>query len=497
MMGRVQVSFSLVTAAITVAFFLWPSFSMLPPMAGDSVAFMPISFFVANGQGWINPFSDLDFAGGGRFVWHGWLQPVLIGWIVPGSWQSIFVAKGLLSALAFCIYAYSLNAVKPCACRIALLVPGALIIRLLNARPEVLAMIWLLLFLQWARNQHARGVPLQGAQTSIACAVLLALLGVTQPTVAILTAVVIGIWWTSSGFGFFKLWRIGTAGLAAILVCILVTQVVHPFGAGEWIKGLVYQGRNLAHRNDGRLVDYYITNPNFLGCGIWVAILTWIGVHFALRKTPTNGRIPTLMLLAILAVAIWYFALRVPPTFYNALVFVVPGIALLVNRPLQRREIIAILIAGFVSSYSLIRVSILDINATFSDASMNRDRVQRALLVRLDRGQSVVASAGAMALVDDPAVLKMLRLLPSDGKGISADFVLMLQTNTGFRAPPELHGYKIVEDRFRHSDLTVMGVPISRTGGAYNFAIYERDGSSREGGLGRSERISGKTAACC
>ena len=52
-------------------------------------------------------------------------------------------------------------------------------------------------------------------------------------------------------------------------------------------------------------------------------------------------------------------------------------------------------------------------------------------------------------------------------------FFIRQQTKSGQAAPPPLAGYRLEEDHY-HSGLHVFGIPISRTPGGWEFALYER-----------------------
>ena len=150
--------------------------------------FYPIYLSIAHQAGLENPFLSPIAQGGGPPTWHGWLQPLLLGYstmLFGGGMTGALISESLIKFAGLFIYFGWMKSIKQKTKLPAML--GLIIVYVAltasQGRPELLAAVWLLSWGFADRQCTTSASRIAVAGTS------LSLLAVTQPTVAALSSI--------------------------------------------------------------------------------------------------------------------------------------------------------------------------------------------------------------------------------------------------------------------------------------------------------------------
>src|SRR5262245_33038337 len=86
---------------------IWRALSVTPIPDGDALFFYPVYLSVARGNGLANPLVSPLADTGGPYVWHGWLQPLLLGRVASllgGQMPGVLLSETAAKMMGLAIY---------------------------------------------------------------------------------------------------------------------------------------------------------------------------------------------------------------------------------------------------------------------------------------------------------------------------------------------------------------------------------------------------------
>lgn len=263
-----------------------------PAPSGDAILFASVSSYHCREGVFLTPIFPLDPSGEYKYIWHAIGQPAVISLLnFDCSNAGLFIALTAVIVLTVAISFLLL------ASRVSFLLWMAFILALFalqvkqGFRPETLAIPVVLLL------EHFRA-----KVQSSAWICFLLLLAWIHPTVFILHAAYSlctmerAQWDTIVRTS--KTWIPMSAGVTLALVAL------YPFKISELLNGIVLQGKLFSQRTDGSLFTYYIRSDFFPMFG-----LAFAGVYLM--------QVWRHKALILMAPMIWFYAVRVPPAYYN------------------------------------------------------------------------------------------------------------------------------------------------------------------------------------
>jgi hypothetical protein len=262
---------------------------------GDRILFASVASYHCKEGSFATPVFPIDPSGHSRYIWHAIGQPALLSFFNYNCTNfGNYFALTLIVVFTFfvsCLFARKVAGFAGSAI-------FALIVFALQAklafRPETTAILVSLC----AEHYRQRGVAAVWVQMAL-------LLAWVQPTVFIIYGVYI-LCENSN-----RQWRGLREGYVSWLpVAILVNGVIayfYPFDFADLIEGLVLNGRMQLERNDANLAsigNYYLRSDFFPLFGL---------AFFAVYAFRAHRNRRLLLMIPV----VWYFGLRVPPSYYN------------------------------------------------------------------------------------------------------------------------------------------------------------------------------------
>jgi hypothetical protein len=306
---------------LAALFLLWRSHDVVPIVGGDQIFFYPIYESVAHDGVLRHPFmSPIHVSndnlvlpnndGGSPLIWHGWLQPLLLGNISRlmgggGGIDAAFLSDSIIIICGVLLYLYATVKFMRCG-PITQLFGGFITFSALfsyQGRPELLASVLLLL---WFNLELRLSVGTMAFLTPL----ILSLVAATQPTVAIIASIIylniLIIRHESTNP--IRLWAV--QNFSALLLLIMFVHYLYPYRLQDWIYGLYLHGEVQLSKNDhsGFITDW-IANVNKPLHGL----ISFIGliVLLALARRALPLIVSTSAALCAVA-AVFLFGVRVP-----------------------------------------------------------------------------------------------------------------------------------------------------------------------------------------
>lgn len=455
-----------------------PAWNANPPPVGsptgDALLFLSTAQHINVTGEFINRFYSPLPANGPVFNWHGWLQPWLTAALAPEpTWRSLLRAQGLLSSLVALAFAVALlgTSVRPML-KAALFMIGLVPIAAYSARPETLACG--LLILWWLADGAIRVARLPSRRLTLAV-LMLGLLGITQPTVALLA----GLFVIAYGIERYPQQRLALPallGAGSAAIALFLTQCLHPAGALAWIQGLYQHATLVANRVDGAFVHYFLLNTSNLGVGLNLlglfSLVLWLAAV-------TRWRVEAKIFLGLAVLAGWFLGVRTPVTHFNITAFL-PIAALAVAQGLDARRLdsnplIFALIIAMAAAPSLSASKLLVTHAlTHSPQAVNYPMVQQRAARLLEEYPRVALPGAAVTLTDSLDAVSDPRLMDNRLTN-GEDAVLLLQAHSGRATPPTLENYRLCENHFNRTPNRWLGLAFSSTAWGWDYAVYVRE----------------------
>jgi hypothetical protein len=480
------------TGLVRPVFLFWPvllaifflmdlikSLCIIPIPDGDTTFFYPIYLSVANNGALSNPLISPIAVGGGPLTWHGWFQPMLLGYatkLFGGGMSGALLSETIVKQIGLLIYLAVVWRSRRAEDLVAIF--GSIIIYVSltasQGRPELLASV---LLLGWwfvdggCANLHLR---------ALVAGVFLALIGITQPTVAAVSSglFMVSLLLTYSIPEALKVWVI--ANSCALLIVIVMTSLFYPFGILTWLDGLVRHAAVVAGRTDrGGFFRYWILSRERPLLGIIVivaaAALGWASLVRGMRS---GAPIVYCLTLGFA----WYVSVRIPALVYNAMAFVPVLVALGVNR-LAREQRPAWRLVLSVGLGALAASSIAAIVVTATSLLDRRDAASayRYLQSLSEENNVAIALPPAFLIGVVPfSEWKRYRLsfdvgwCPLDGKVLA----VQQQANSGLFVPRILKGCDLIANTFANP-IDIYGWRIPLVPQSYGYAVYQTSANGR------------------
>ena len=445
----------------------------VPIPLGDTIWFYPAAYVFAR-TGNLDTF-------GGPLTWHGWLYPMLLGAIervLDLGFSGVLLAEVLvmLAVLLLAIYVLRTSFEAPIILKAAsvLTLVGALWAS--SGRPELLTHA-LLIFIALI------ALKLTPPHVYVANGIALGVLAITQPTVALLAALLVFAHYTVRLPPARCLVATAISGILAAGAMTLATVLIYPYGLQGWLKGLAAQAGLTVGRGDtGQIFYYYLFHPAQPLVGGWFVIFAFLLIYLvAANLLRPNARVLFYVAILMIAGASWFLGLRIPPTHYNIIAFV-PLITLFIAAHylrISRRNVryalycatLGLSVALGLGAWRTALVGVLSL-----EAGVLPSEAAQAVRAYLKTGDTV--GIPASLVFADLELLKdsRLRISAYDRRHGESAYVFVVQAASSRSRPPELEGYALVEDRFKHNAIIFNGVRIANTPLTYEFAAYRKLG---------------------
>jgi hypothetical protein len=496
-------------AVVLSAGLAWASHHMWIVHTGDSLCFLPVSLFEARFGQMVNPYFHVgDTLSHERFLWHGWAQPMLLARLSPApSYSGIGVAWALLVGLQLaCVLALlqrlavtrTITCLGLVLCFVEFDLSG-------GARPELLGAL-VVAIAAWRAVGRSPTVGL-----AVEPGALLGVLAVTQPTGALTAATLLGAYWAHASLSVRQWWPESVmTGTTALGITILLTVWLYPFAIGDWLNGLLQQGRIRAQLGPAPAWPFFLS-PGLLPRTLWL-IAGAFGIASLATAAWRSAGLPRLfvVLAALSLFALIHAGLAYPQHRYNLDMFL-PVLGAFACMAWQRRvnqSGVAAPWLGCVAILMLVATSIplgkslIEISAAAQRADWVRHQeiVARIHALQMEVGIERVAIGHNFEVAIDDLDTARRAIFVANGslqRGLFADYdeskvpprliraaidrrfdvIVLEQAFTGLREPPDIADFHLVENRFS-TPAMILGYAVGRTPKAYNYAVYRRTQST-------------------
>jgi len=430
----------------------------------------------------------MDFSGGQRLVWHGWLVEILYGTLLWRSdYASLFILKAfvasavlLASALLFSralSRSQSAN-VLPGSVFASLLLVG-LVPPLLSWRPE--PFVTLLVAITAITLPC---IPVNYRWLIIG--ISLGFIGTAHPAAAILAALGCAIYFSWILDGRRAVLAIAASAGTSGAVLLFAANIFYPYDLYDWLYGLYWHASKALGYDSGSMAYYWFLHPQMLGYGGWYLGGLALACYAAYRERRTIQFPAGVVGFGVLAaVASWRLAIWVSARNYNLVAFAplvclmllegyvslqTPGRFSRAGAGWCRAVIFMVGMAPCVATAFMVA----HIAASANCGLPYRDA--KIIVGALERSHRKIAlTSGLFLLADDDSNIEIVWFDEGPLQSTKADVLVVEQARTSWLAPPEVAGFRLVNDRFSHTSPSLLGWRIGRTPAAYNLAVYVRD----------------------
>lgn len=467
-----------ISGLLVLAFSFLASFKSWPLLDGDAPYFMVPALEFSEGRGLINPVwippldESVDGVGGRRYIYHGFLYPLLIGRL--GA-----ILGGGGAACLTSIHWFNLVAALVSAAGVLAFAWGSEIGR------KVFSFALPLVFFVLCEAMMGRPEPI--AIFLLGCA-LLAGKNISFPKLS-------GLWCFLGVLLFFSSPGLGVLGgvllllarlrdkqpprlsdavwaIGGILGGLLLCSSVYPYPLVDWFQGVKTYGQNVLFQPAWQgFVPTWITRPQTPFLLVTLAVPAVMAAA-TLRHRPEG--VSLLRWIASLVVAVVFGGLLFKLAFvkteasYNAVVWLPVFLAgiLVCSQSVMKNPLILICLAlpllGWLRSWICLLHQTRENTVGFAE-------VQE--IIRGKEKEGIQVSRGLFLAVSNPEKV-FFEQSHGNPPGIPG-WRIEQQTNRGLREPPEFPGYRLVENRFG-PPIKILGLPISRTPGGWEYALYRR-----------------------
>jgi hypothetical protein len=471
--ARAAFALASVLAALYCALASWRTW---PPIDGDGTAFFPAAVEWSLSRPLANPLPsaplDAAFDGptGRRYVYHGFLYPMVVGQLgrsLGGGPEATVVAAymvhwltGLIAALA--VHTWARTHREP-----FILLSGLLPLAMSSlsvawhGRPEPLAILLL------GAGALAWG-GLRGAWRDLSMGCLAALLVSSSPAAGVLAVVgtVVAVVVSIDARRIPTRVLIALTGFVATSVLVIVA---YPYSLADWVAGLTQWSEYIFSLPTGQgAVQTWVAEPKLPLLAVSVGLLiiaAAAGLGDSVRRLPIARQVIAGVLLAAFCLAMIRIAFLKTEASYNAVVWMPVLACIAVSSGTSRWRTVFVTVALLFPAAGLARSGIVlsrqfqPESVTFGEA---RQRIQELAVRRCS------VSSGLWLVVDDVRGVAI-----EDRDAPEGECFVRQQTMTGMASPPTYPGFRLVEDRYGPG-IRLFGIPLSRTPGGWEFAVYER-----------------------
>ena len=444
-----------------------------PIIDGDGPAYFPAAVEWSLGRPltnpvWPPPLNDtIDGPGGRRFIYHGFLYPILVGGAARlggGGAEATVAAAYVLHWLTAVIgavavlTAFRLSGVAA-AIAAALLPPSMLALSIAwHGRVEPLALLIVALaVLAWRLRKPLREFAIGGL-----CGALV----FTSPACGVLGILLAGAAFATDRNAGLRSLAQAVAGLVG---AALAAIVIYPYPIGDWIGGVSRHSRiNLSLPSGQGFVQTWLAAPELPLLGVTVVVLaalSAIGWWTLTRDASMRRRASGGLLVLGFAVGLTRVAFVKTEASYNAVVWIpVLAAAAVAGLSAPRGAWIPIAVLG-LPVIGIARSSLV-LAAQFQPGAVSFRDARARIEPLVAKGASITPGLWLAAGNHSPIVLAV-----KDGP--SETFFVRQESKTGIAAPPEYPGFALTVNEFRPG-ARFLGLPLARTAGGWEFAVYER-----------------------
>jgi hypothetical protein len=482
-------------AVISVMFILF-AIHVWPTGGQDSQCMLPPAVEYRSSGELLHPFWQkakvVDPAGKGRLVFHGFLLQVMAGTFAPATgYPAVHLVVMVIPAVALGFFALALLRVMKRFGEVkgwyksalgVLAVAGlATVLVGLHSRPEPLTMLFVaaaFCAMTW----------IDVRRHWIAAGTALGLMAVTSPLPAGLGFIIFAIYIHIRLAQRAALVSLVGAGCLAAALAALITQFWYPYSIADWIGGL----RNhwaTTFSVPKESINYWFTHPRNSFYGFLYLLALGLGLHaFHRRNWRVRSRVGLLCSVGALAALVVRYCLYVPGLNYNLLVFAPlvylavvftslemnqagpTGTGLKKLRPALNLLILAILMLttlGFARTLIMFPRFLKD-GITYVQAKARLEEIRRSA------SGSVLIAPAFYVLTDDYQGLSVMEM-PHHTVPKTHEIVVFAQVGLGRHTPPQIDGYRLVEDRFDRNVPRLLGVTLGNSCRGYDYAVYKRE----------------------
>jgi hypothetical protein len=446
-----------------------------PILDGDAPAYFRAAVEWGEGRSltnplWLPPLDDsLDGPGGRRFTYHGFLYPLIVGSLARlagGGPEASVAAAYLLHWLAavvagVCVLSAAASLRGPVRTVLAGVTPLAMLGLSIawHGRVEPLALL-LIACGAWAWRALP---PVRRETVSAAIATLLLF---TSPAAGLMAGCLLLAAVVASEAARTDARRLSAAMLGS-LAAAAVAVAIYPYPILDWVEGVRRHGRiNLGLPVGQGFAATWLIAPELpllavtFGAVLVGASRQSVRVFAGLRAW---RRIVFAASLAFFYAGLARTAFLKTEAAYNAAIWI-PLLACLSLASASRlapwvvAAAFALPAAGLARSSAILATQFEPDAVAFADVR-NRLRALAPSGCSATPGLWLAASGLGMEIA---------------GVDRGAPCLILQQAKTGRAEPPTLPGYRLIENAFRPGVMT-MGVPISRTRGGWEYAVYWQD----------------------
>ena len=445
---------------------------MYPLVDGDGLYHFPVAVEWSLGRPLTNPLllsvlhDPLSGPDGSRYTYHGFLYALLVGGAARalgggptatvGAAYCMHWVASLAAALAVFVWA-DLRGLKRVAC--AVILP-----------PSMLA-----LSVAWHGRMESLVIGLVGAAVlawrwpgvwrSAVGGLVVSLVFFTSPACGVVGALVFvaaTMWSRQDAQLWTGLWAATVMALIGAGLCLLV----YPFSLTAWVDGVLRHSRSVLAQPMGRgFVATWLVRPELPLLAVSVAALaagTYERLGRVIRPLQGGRRTAVISVTLLIAAALIRLAFVKTEASYNAVVWMPVSAAVALSHRPPRWCVWAVTVALVLPALGLARSSVI-LARQFSPHVVGFDEARTRLHELTPMG--CVASSGLWMAADMAG--------GATTSGTRPECIVRQQTYTGASRPPELPGYQLVENRFAPAT-RLLGIPIARTAGGWQFAVYAR-----------------------
>ncbi len=470
---------------LTVAAFeLFFAVHTIPVATGDALYFYTPALYLQHLDQLINPV--LNVQGEHRFIWHGWLYPVLLAHLSPkANLSGLMIAEDLFATVTLILLLLCLlrTRIRHPALVLIFLLGTTTLIFANNGRPEMLVV---LLLCVW---QLLRTSPWFTAfWIKLIDGIALGTLFVANPYAALVIGAMYSCYQLTRVNSLKAIGNSLSAALLALIASGVLTSIFYPYSYGEWIRGLIQNLTVVVHWKpiNESFYRYYIANPQYPLLLIWLTVLFFAIVLFCYqqRRKPVAFLISTPLLLFLF----WFTFFRIPERNYYMVVFA-PLCMLFLCYEQQnlsvwpkRLFISALIVASLSVSSGLLRRNMKNTLSYIYGASYESASTSIISLYEKHGRRLGVSGHFITVLFGSDPTPQRLRALIKDIPHLtrpepSHHYYVMGQTSSGKESPPQLKEYDLIIDHFYRGPNKVLGTKIFRTPDAYNYAAWQREAS--------------------
>jgi hypothetical protein len=450
-----------------------------PLLSGDNVYFYKIIQLLYNGDLPIDPAqAKYDPEGIGRFVWHGYIAPIFINFLMigPGYKNLVIGLWGisiLISMLSVIFAVKWLNNLTKTSSLAGVLSIVGFTLVYVTCRPESIAAIFVTMSIWFRTESSANRV------TFVIQIVLITLLFSCSPQQLVLFPIITAAFLNlDNQLGLKKLVSLLGETTVAVIMTILLASVAHPFGVIDWLQGMLHHYSQMdEHRSVGHVKSLLFTQYK-----IGVGFVLVVGMGLLVRIPKISDSVSNRFLLILQAIAsilpvclIGLITIRDPLRIYVFVPYLPLSIILAwrfcVRAKNYKTKFIANTIALTFGGLAAGNV-VVSLYKHYPAFGLNSFRAAKMIESFLPEGADI-ANNFEMTLVMELLQKTSSQSVARKSEISNPQYLILSQANTSRIEPNKIEGFSILHNCFRSKPLLqVVGRSLINTASKYNFVVY-------------------------